>query len=65
MEGCTITPVNSAEEAGRVLDIGCSNRHIGETKMNKKSSRSHAVFLLTVVAAEGTLFKFVFIYVYL
>ena len=52
VEGLTIREVASAEEAGRLLEIGCKNRRIGETKMNKKSSRSHAIFLLTLDMTE-------------
>ena len=52
VEGIIIKTVNSPDDAGKLLDIGCRNRHIGETKMNKKSSRSHAIFLLTVEAVE-------------
>lgn len=36
--------VYSKEDVMRLLASGDSRRHIGETKMNDKSSRSHSIF---------------------
>lgn len=44
----TETPVTSLHEAMEVMRIGNRNRHQAETKMNRHSSRSHAVFIVTV-----------------
>jgi Kinesin motor domain len=32
--------------------VWCHNRHVGETAMNRESSRSHAVFTLVIEATE-------------
>ena len=32
----------------RLLDAGCKNRKVGETAMNKDSSRSHSIFIMTI-----------------
>jgi kinesin family protein 15 len=48
LKGLTETPVDSATEAVRVLLNGSRNRRVAETAMNRESSRSHAVFRLTV-----------------
>lgn len=45
-------PVTSSEDATRVLELGYNNRHVGETNMNRESSRSHAVFLLNIKSIE-------------
>ncbi len=39
-------PVTNAQEALQVLNIGTLNRTTAQTLMNKKSSRSHAVFTI-------------------
>ncbi|CAK9064714.1 Kinesin heavy chain [Durusdinium trenchii] len=44
----TETPVSSVQEALEVMRTGNQNRHQAETKMNRHSSRSHAVFIVTV-----------------
>ncbi|CAJ1398576.1 unnamed protein product [Effrenium voratum] len=44
----TETPVSSVREALEVMRTGNRNRHQAETKMNRHSSRSHAVFIVTV-----------------
>lgn len=41
-------PVNSYEDIMGVIDLGNSNRSIGETRMNDKSSRSHSVLMVNV-----------------
>jgi len=45
----TETPFNSVREAMEVMRLGNRKRHQAETKMNRHSSRSHAVFIVTVV----------------
>eukprot|EP01062_Namystynia_karyoxenos_P053114 TRINITY_DN4288_c0_g1_i1.p1 TRINITY_DN4288_c0_g1~~TRINITY_DN4288_c0_g1_i1.p1 ORF type:complete len:1374 (+),score=344.83 TRINITY_DN4288_c0_g1_i1:82-4203(+) len=40
--------VGSASDALRLLEDGGRVRHVAETKMNDRSSRSHAIFTLTV-----------------
>ncbi|CAE7234924.1 KLP1 [Symbiodinium natans] len=45
----TETPFGSVREAMEVMRLGNKNRHQAETKMNRNSSRSHAVFIVTVL----------------
>ncbi|CAG9463621.1 unnamed protein product [Pedinophyceae sp. YPF-701] len=45
--------VRSAEEIQKVLDVGRKNRSVGETQMNRDSSRSHCVFTVTVESANS------------
>ncbi len=44
--------VKSTSDVNRILGVGYNNRHVGETNMNRESSRSHAVFVLTVNRTE-------------
>lgn len=48
VEGVTEETVSSPGEAMNVLALGAKNRHVGSTAMNRESSRSHAVFTLTI-----------------
>jgi hypothetical protein len=48
VDGITEEIVNSSEEANQVLQNGYRNRHVGQTNMNRESSRSHAIFVLTL-----------------
>ena len=46
----------------RLLDAGCKNRKVGETAMNKDSSRSHSIFTIYIETSEAgptgeTIFK--------
>jgi len=43
----TETPIETVAEALDVMCVGNRNRHQAETKMNRHSSRSHAVFIVT------------------
>lgn len=52
VEGISEEVVSSASDVKTILERGYRNRHIGETAMNRESSRSHAVFLLTIDAFE-------------
>lgn len=46
--GLTEIPVKSWEETLKCLEHGSLNRRTGATAMNHQSSRSHAVFTLTI-----------------
>ena len=48
VEGLKEIPVANTAEAEELLAKGLSNRHVASTKMNRTSSRSHAVFVLSV-----------------
>lgn len=52
VDGITEELVSSPEDASRILAFGYTNRHVGATTMNRESSRSHAVFLLTLKVIE-------------
>jgi hypothetical protein len=43
-----MTATVAAEDAMRLMNQGAANRHVGETKMNRQSSRSHSVFTMRV-----------------
>jgi hypothetical protein len=49
----TSVPVRSAAECRAALEAGRRLRTTGATNMNRASSRSHAVFTVTVEAADG------------
>lgn len=55
VEGVTEEPVSCPEDASRILKLGYNNRHVGETNMNRESSRSHAVFQLSLEVNEDQL----------
>uniref|UniRef100_A0A7E4ZSY9 Kinesin-like protein n=1 Tax=Panagrellus redivivus TaxID=6233 RepID=A0A7E4ZSY9_PANRE len=42
----------SIDEILHVMQVGNANRSIGSTNMNEQSSRSHAIFMITVECAE-------------
>jgi len=44
----TDMPMNSLRDAMEVMRTGNKNRHIAQTSMNRHSSRSHAVFIVTM-----------------
>jgi hypothetical protein len=48
LEGVYEENVESALQLESVLQKGLNNRHVGETMMNKESSRSHAIFTLNL-----------------
>ncbi len=48
VDGLLETSVSSAREAYEVLSMGWANRRVAATSMNRESSRSHAVFTLTI-----------------
>jgi hypothetical protein len=54
--------VKSVPELERLLEAGVKNRKVGETAMNKDSSRSHSIFTIYIETSEksesgDTLFK--------
>lgn len=48
IENVTEKYVSSAKDIIDLFNTGNNNRSIGETKMNKRSSRSHSLFILTL-----------------
>src|SRR3989338_2002173 len=46
--------VKELKEVNKILAIGSKNRVKGETNMNKESSRSHYIFLITVEMMDDT-----------
>ncbi|XP_061699754.1 kinesin-like protein KIF15 isoform X3 [Syngnathoides biaculeatus] len=53
VEGAVEKFVNSAAEAYQVLSRGWRNRRVASTSMNRESSRSHAVFTMTLESKES------------
>uniref|UniRef100_A0A3Q4BG97 Kinesin motor domain-containing protein n=1 Tax=Mola mola TaxID=94237 RepID=A0A3Q4BG97_MOLML len=53
VEGAVEKFVNSAAEAYQVLSMGWRNRRVASTSMNRESSRSHAVFSMTLESKES------------
>lgn len=48
-------PVHSVAQCERIMQTGWRNRSVGCTLMNKDSSRSHAVFTISIeICAVGT-----------
>ncbi|XP_062326186.1 kinesin-like protein KIF15 isoform X1 [Osmerus eperlanus] len=52
VEGSVEKFVTSAAEAYQVLSTGWRNRRVASTSMNRESSRSHAVFTMTLESKE-------------
>ena len=44
--------VNNADDMDKLMTVGNRNRSIGATNMNAVSSRSHAIFTITVECSE-------------
>jgi kinesin family member 3A len=40
--------VNTADDMDKLMTMGNKNRSIGATQMNAHSSRSHAIFSITI-----------------
>lgn len=38
----------AVEDAMKLMQRGATNRHVGETRLNRESSRSHSVFTCTI-----------------
>ncbi|NXS57866.1 KIF15 protein, partial [Brachypteracias leptosomus] len=54
VDGAVEQVLSSAAEAYQVLTTGWRNRRVASTSMNRESSRSHAVFTITVESLEKT-----------
>ncbi len=52
IKGLTMHVVKSIPEIERLMNAGSKNRSVGETAMNKDSSRSHSLFTIYVEASE-------------
>uniref|UniRef100_A0A8V0Z5V9 Kinesin family member 15 n=1 Tax=Gallus gallus TaxID=9031 RepID=A0A8V0Z5V9_CHICK len=52
VDGAVEQVLTSAAEAYQVLTMGWRNRRVASTSMNRESSRSHAVFTITVESME-------------
>lgn len=44
--------VNNADDLDKTMTLGNKNRSVGATNMNERSSRSHAIFTITVECSE-------------
>ncbi|ELT90430.1 hypothetical protein CAPTEDRAFT_154669 [Capitella teleta] len=44
--------VNNADDMDRIMTLGNKNRHTGATNMNEHSSRSHAIFTVTIECSD-------------
>ena len=53
-QGLTSQPVETVDDVIRILNDAQERRSVGETKMNKASSRSHCIFTLRVESKEQT-----------
>eukprot|EP00037_Helgoeca_nana_P013739 m.126853 g.126853 ORF g.126853 m.126853 type:complete len:808 (+) comp22202_c0_seq4:73-2496(+) len=52
VDGLSSAVVKSAEEIEEIMEIGNKNRMVGSTAMNATSSRSHAIFVVTIECIE-------------
>ncbi|NWH64941.1 KIF15 protein, partial [Geococcyx californianus] len=52
VDGAVEQVLSSAAEAYQILTMGWRNRRVASTSMNRESSRSHAVFTITVESME-------------
>ncbi|XP_028392417.1 kinesin-like protein KIF15 isoform X2 [Dendronephthya gigantea] len=52
VDGMLEKPVSSARDVYDVLNSGWLNRRVASTSMNRESSRSHAVFTITIESKE-------------
>jgi len=53
----TETYVGDEDEVYDIMKIGNENRAIGVTDMNKQSSRSHSIFIMTITQTNSTDFS--------
>ncbi|XP_071502958.1 kinesin-II 85 kDa subunit-like [Diadema antillarum] len=49
--------VNNADDMDRIMTLGNKNRSVGATNMNEQSSRSHAIFTITLERSDMGLDK--------
>ncbi|KAL4173342.1 hypothetical protein KRP22_008495 [Phytophthora ramorum] len=58
VEGLIESVVTNSKKAAELMTVGAQNRRVGQTSMNRESSRSHSVFILQLqskeMSAEGT-----------
>ena len=54
IEGCTSKTVTNWSEMEKIIEKGYNNRTVAETQMNSKSSRSHAVFIMSVKQIDNS-----------
>jgi Kinesin motor domain len=52
VKGLSFFAVKGVSEVREVMATGVKNRSVGETSMNLESSRSHALFTITVERSE-------------
>jgi hypothetical protein len=55
VQGLTDSPVKSFTDIERIMELGDQNRTTAATKMNQTSSRSHAVFTITLKQIQHSL----------
>jgi kinesin family protein 5 len=53
IEDCSESTVISEEEVFRLMAVGNENRAIGVTDMNAQSSRSHSIFIMTIIMQDN------------
>lgn len=46
--GATVVQVHSAKELLQTIEKGQQRRHVGETQMNRESSRSHLIMSIVI-----------------
>lgn len=54
VEGLIESVVVNSKRAAELMTIGAQNRRVGQTSMNRESSRSHSVFILQLQSKEKT-----------
>lgn len=52
MKDLSSVTVGSADEMDKIMTLGNKNRSVGSTNMNAQSSRSHAIFTVTVECSQ-------------
>lgn len=52
VEGLIESVVTNSKKAAELMTIGAQNRRVGQTSMNRESSRSHSVFILQLQSKE-------------
>ncbi|RNF06012.1 putative Unc104-like kinesin [Trypanosoma conorhini] len=57
VEGLSEVKVSSEEEMMQVMERGNQDRHTAATKMNDRSSRSHAIFAISLIQERKSLTK--------
>lgn len=54
VEGLIESVVTNPKQAAELMTLGAQNRRVGQTAMNRESSRSHSVFILQIQSKETT-----------